>query len=240
MTEEEIILWEKISLFKLDELDSSFKFSNRLARENGWSITFSEKVIEEYKKFMFLCCISETGVTPSDQVDQAWHLHLTYTKSYWIDFCKNTLSKEIHHNPTKGGNSEREKFDDYYTKTLNLYIDKFQCEPPKSIWPNNEKRFSDINFQRVNLKNHWLLPKPVFKNKSFLFLVLLVSILSIQAYSKNEIIEVIILIIIVLFLINLIFNNKKNDSGCSGCSPGGCSDHSGCGGDSGCSGCGGD
>src|SRR6185436_16480072 len=103
MTINEKELWDKISSFKIDDDGSSFRFSKRLARENGWTISYSGNVIEEYKKFIFLCCISKTGVTPSDQVDQAWHLHLTFTKSYWVDLCKNIISKEIHHNPTKGG-----------------------------------------------------------------------------------------------------------------------------------------
>ncbi len=142
MTTEENILWTKISAFKLDDENSSFKFSTRLARDNGWTFSYAKAVIEEYKKFIFLCCINKTGTTPSDQVDQVWHLHLTYTESYWIDFCKNTLHKEIHHNPTKGGQKEAEKFDDYYSETLRLYKEKFQMEPPKNIWPDNVERFS--------------------------------------------------------------------------------------------------
>ncbi len=102
-------LWDKIESFQLDDLNANFTFSKRLARDNGWTFTFSKKVIAEYKKFIYLCCISENPITPSDAVDQAWHLHLTYTKSYWKDFCSNTLNREIHHNPTKGGDSEQQK-----------------------------------------------------------------------------------------------------------------------------------
>lgn len=250
MTTEENILWTKISSFSLDEDSSSFKFSRRLARENGWTISYSEKVIEEYKKFIFLCCITQTSVTPSDQVDQVWHLHLTYTKSYWTDLCKNTLSKEIHHNPTKGGQSEGKKFDDFYTGTIKLYKEKFKADPPKTIWPDNEKRFSDINFQRVNLKNYWLFRRPDFSRKNILlFLLLFFSFFSIQATSKSDIGKIIGMAIVVGFLIYTIFKNKNGGgSGGSGCSTSGCGGHhghSGCGGDSGCggsgcSGCGGD
>lgn len=114
MTDKEMELFEKIQAFELDDNSASFKFSERLARENGWSKTYTHRVIDEYKKFIFLCCISDSGVTPSDPVDQAWHLHLTFTKSYWIDFCQNTLGQQIHHNPTKGGDNEREKFKNFY------------------------------------------------------------------------------------------------------------------------------
>src|SRR6478735_1062085 len=117
MTPIENELWMRIEQFELDEPGVAFKFSDRLARENGWTKAYAKRVIKEYKKFIFLCCISTHGVTPSDPVDQAWHLHLTYTRSYWIDLCKNTLNREIHHNPTKGGQKEAEKFDGFYTSS---------------------------------------------------------------------------------------------------------------------------
>ncbi|MUV03051.1 hypothetical protein GN157_04950 [Flavobacterium rakeshii] len=101
MTAPQKELWDKISNFRLDDPDASFTFSARLARENGWTKEYTNSVIEEYRKFIFLCCVSKSSATPSDPVNQVWHLHLTYTKSYWINFCKSTLQREIHHNPTK-------------------------------------------------------------------------------------------------------------------------------------------
>jgi len=234
MTAEEKTLWNRISSFQLDDSGSSFQFSHRLARENGWTKSYSKKVIEEYKKFIFLCCISEIAVTPSDQVDQVWHLHLTYTRSYWIDLCRNTLSKEIHHNPTKGGNSEGKKFDNFYTGTLTLYKEKFGEEAPVTVWPENEKRFSDIHFQRVNMKRNWVFRKWNLNGKSTTILLLLVSsFFFIQSHSNGVIIEILMAVLFMLFLFK---GPGGNGNGCSG---GGCGGHSGCGGDSGCSGCGG-
>jgi len=243
MTPEENTLWLKLASLNLDDDNASFKFSHRLARENGWTISYSKQVIEEYKKFIFLCTITNTGVTPSDQVDQAWHLHLTYTKSYWKDLCENILNKEIHHNPTKGGKSEGEKFNDFYTDTIKLYKEKFKKEPPISIWPNNKKRFSDINFQRINLKNYWLVKRPKIGVKNLILIsIILIGIFSIQASSSDNTGLFIVLIVLVGIIVYNIFNNKNggNNSG-NGCSGGGCGSsggHSGCS-SSGCSGCGG-
>jgi len=36
MTSEEVTLWQKIKAFRIDDNQSSFTFSARLARENGW------------------------------------------------------------------------------------------------------------------------------------------------------------------------------------------------------------
>ena len=249
MTKEQKLLWEKILNFKIDDENSDFNFSKRLAKENNWSVEYSKRVIEEYKKFIFLCCITKTGVTPSDQVDQAWHLHLTYTKSYWIDFCKNTLEKEIHHNPTNGGETEAIKFDNFYTKTKEDYKIVFNTEPPIEIWPSNENRFNEIDFKRINTNRNWIIKKPTLRERNIYLSIffLFTSIFLTQAFYLSS--DTFILIILIIFFIIMIdYSNKNNGgSGCSGgCASGcsthtgnhGCSSDSGCG-SSGCSGCGG-
>lgn len=160
MNVNQLKLWNQIKSFELDDPDSSLSFTDRLARENGWTIEFSIRAILEYKKFIFLLTISNHPLTPSDQVDQVWHLHLLYTQSYWEDFCENLLNRKIHHGPTKGGAKENEKFTNWYEKTKNLYLETFKKQPPTDIWPTSEIRFSEIEFERVNLKRNWIIKKP--------------------------------------------------------------------------------
>jgi len=161
MNREEKILWNKILNFSIDDPDSSFTFTDRLCRENNWSMEYALRAVMEYKKFIFLVCTSDYSQTPSDQVDQVWHLHLLYTQSYWIEFCKGLLDKEIHHGPTKGI-EERGLFRDLYSDTLELYAEKFNEKPPKDIWPSPEKRISEIHFSRVNRHRNWVIPKIKF------------------------------------------------------------------------------
>ena len=130
-----IQLWKNIQSFEFDEPSSTFPFSKKLQQENNWSINFTNQAIEEYRKFIFLCCIAATGASPSDIVDKVWHLHLTYTQNYWISFCKNTLHKDIHHHPSKGGNLEDIKHIDWYNDTLKLYKEVFECGAPLNVWP---------------------------------------------------------------------------------------------------------
>lgn len=159
MTLEQEILWGKIRTFELDDPLISLTFTDRLARENGWTLVYALRTVDEYKKFMFLLCLADHPLTPSDQVDQVWHLHLLYTQSYWIDFCKDTINKQIHHGPTKGGTSENNKFTDWYEKTKQLYKSIFGYDTPNDIWPTSKIRFSEINFQRVNLDRNWIIKK---------------------------------------------------------------------------------
>lgn len=74
-------LYKKLKNWQIDEISSAFSFSKRLARDNGWTHAYARRVVEEYKKFVFLAICAGHPVTPSDQVDQAWHLHLTLSAS---------------------------------------------------------------------------------------------------------------------------------------------------------------
>lgn len=160
MTNESSKLWDNLKQFELDDNDSQLTFTDRLARENGWTHEFSVRAILEYKKFIFLIVISSQPLTPSDEVDQVWHLHLLYTHSYWTEMCDNLLNRKIHHGPTKGGQSEGLKFTDWYLKTMELYKIHFGEVPPADIWPPGETRFKNVNFQRVNMDVHWIIKKP--------------------------------------------------------------------------------
>lgn len=228
MTEQEKALWQRIQDFHLDEPDVAFKFSDRLARENGWTLNFAKRVIQEYKRFIFLCCVSERGVTPPDAVDQAWHLHLTFTHSYWTEFCKNTLQQDIHHNPTKGGKQEAQKFNTFYTSSQQLYLEKFSQLPPADIWKDNHTRFSDINFRRVNTGRYWLVPKPRLNAKVLIIaLIILSTFVFIQA-TAAMIWPIVIMGLVALSVIGS-WRENKNKSHNSNDKSGGCST-AGCGG----------
>lgn len=257
MNAAETLLWAKIEAFKLDNPEAGFKFSTRLARENGWSLSYTNRVIDEYKKFIFLCCISGSGVTPSDPVDQAWHLHLTYTRSYWIDLCQNTIGQNIHHNPTKGGGDEAKKFNKYYTAVKDIYQQHFNMFPPADIWHNNQRRFKEINFQRVNMDRYWLIKKPRFTIYSAVAVMLLV-ILAVFVQATDSLFAILFMLGVVSFVTVAVYRHEsdpnrsnkgdnRDNSGSGGCGGDSSWDHSshhgghdsdGHGGDSGCgSGC---
>jgi len=142
-------LWDKIQSFPIDDGKAVVPFSSKLATAQKWSIEFTQKAIEEYRKFILLCCISEKGASPSQTVDEVWHLHLTYTQSYWKDFCRDTLGKDIHHHPSSGGDQENHKHQEWYKETLALYRSIFDIDPPSDIWPPPEPGVSIPEEPRV-------------------------------------------------------------------------------------------
>lgn len=132
-------LWEKVERFELDEPGASKTFTDRLMLEQNWSRGFANKAIAEYKRFMVMCVVLPEGASPSYVVDQVWHLHLTYTKSYWVDFCRNTLGKDVHHIPSKGGKDEEYRHIKWYQDTLRHYEALFGIRPPQDVWLNRVK-----------------------------------------------------------------------------------------------------
>lgn len=154
-------LWQRLEAFDLDDMGAAFKFSDRLARENGWKPAFAKRVIEEYKRFCYLAVRAGHDVTPSDQVDQVWHLHLSYSRNYWDEFCAKVLQTDLHHGPTRGGGEEAAKYRNWYEATLDSYARISGEPPPADIWPAPSARFSNVDaMQRVNTADHILIPRP--------------------------------------------------------------------------------
>lgn len=153
-------LLAKLVAFDIDGADVPQSFAVRLARENGWSVAFARRAVDEYKRFVFLAVTGSAPVCPSEAVDAVWHLHLTYTRSYWQRFCAELLGKPLHHDPTKGGASEGEKHVAMYEATLARYRDTFGEAPPADVWPAAEQRFGDDTSHRaVNTVRNWVIPK---------------------------------------------------------------------------------
>ncbi|HEY9859033.1 MAG TPA: TIGR04222 domain-containing membrane protein [Candidatus Obscuribacterales bacterium] len=134
MNIEQAELYDRIQRFGLDDVDADLSFSKRLARENGWTVQYTQRVIAEYKRFAFLAVVAGHPVSPPHPIDEAWHLHLLYTRSYWGYFCPKVLQVPLHHEPTREGGSEHEKFNSWYAKTLSSYEVWFEKIPPSDIW----------------------------------------------------------------------------------------------------------
>lgn len=161
-------LWQRLAAYEIGPSTASLTFAQRLARENRWSSAFAERVIREYKRFCYLAVTAGHEVTPSDAVDQAWHLHLTYSRDYWERFCPEVLGTSLHHGPTAGGTVERRRYYDQYAATLKSYEETFAEPPPPDIWREAKRRFAiDPKAFRVNpqdvmvLSRNWLIILPM-------------------------------------------------------------------------------
>ena len=152
MLEKQQQLYQRICAYELDDPSHEIGFLDHLIRANGWSRPFGLRAIEEYRKFVFLALVADHQVTPSDQVDQVWHLHLLFSEAYWNDFCPRVLGRPLHHHPAKGGQAERDRFHELYRATIRSYRQHFG-EPPADLWPPVDVRFGrDLQMQRGRIR----------------------------------------------------------------------------------------
>lgn len=159
MTPDEQTLYTNIGRFDLDDPAADFPFSVKLAWEYQWTVMYTYRAMQEYKKFMFLVAIAGQELSPSTVVDRVWHLHLLYTRSYWDEFCGKILNKPIHHFPGLGGIGESLKYYNQYCRTLELYLNYFGT-PPGDIWNQPKFRSEGVLFQWIDRNRYWLIQKP--------------------------------------------------------------------------------
>jgi hypothetical protein len=153
-------IWVALSQYEIGPTDAALPFAKRLARENGWSAARAERVLTEYRCFCFLAATAGHKVTPSDSVDQAWHLHLTYSRDYWERFCP-MLGGPFHHEPTAGGGKLKQLHFEQYAHTLKSYERIFGRSPPADIWPKAARTLIDsAKARRVHPRDGIVLSWP--------------------------------------------------------------------------------
>ncbi|SDQ42843.1 hypothetical protein SAMN05421664_1572 [Chryseobacterium soldanellicola] len=228
-------LWSRLQEFSLDAPNVDFPFSKKLAKEESWTVDFTKKAIEEYKKFVYLCCVLPNGASPSEIVDKVWHMHLIYTQNYWEEFCPNILKRKLHHHPSKGGFAEKDKHQNWFSDTLKNYKEIFNQEAPAEIWNNTIKHKQPVK--------SWLR---ILKISGLTGFLLMVYSCSDSTFNTLAIVfgSIISFFLLISFLsmilgVNTPKDQDKNDNSADGggCSGGGGSCGGGCGG--GCGGCGG-
>ncbi len=126
-------LWHAIERLSFDSPGAEFGFVARLARDHLWSDDFAARAVAEYRRFLYLAATGDEMMTPSDIVDEVWHLHLSYTRSYWDDLCGSILRRPLHHDPTPGGEMADAVYRLAYAATLARYRDTFLHTAPPDI-----------------------------------------------------------------------------------------------------------
>ncbi|MDJ0511294.1 MAG: hypothetical protein QNJ64_18875 [Crocosphaera sp.] len=169
MTPEETQLYQRICQFEIDDSLAAFPFSAKLSWEYQWSGIYTYRVIQEYKKFLFLVMVANQEISPSTAVDRAWHLHLLYTQSYWDELCGKVLKRSLHHIPGLGRKEDGLKYYYQYCQTLDIYH-KYFGMPPDNIWNPPKYKGEKISFQWVDREKYWIIPKPTFSRSYFHYL----------------------------------------------------------------------
>ncbi len=113
-------------------------FWQTLAKRQGWTLSFSEHVFDEYRKFLYLALTSEWAITAPPPIRAAWDLHRELPS--WRNLPE---AVEIERRLSASGSLEETRT--AYTVTFGQY-------PPESIWPNRtrpQKRSSGRGAHRI-------------------------------------------------------------------------------------------
>ena len=100
----------------------------------GWSKRFARRAVDEYLCFLELAIQFGAQQSPSHIVDQAWHIHLQFTKDYWEYLCPTILGFNLHHVPTTKSKEASEQNYKQYVNTLDNYEQLFGSPDPH-FWP---------------------------------------------------------------------------------------------------------
>jgi len=237
-------VWLSLRQFPLDDPTHAVPFSTRLRCEQGWSSAFTSRVLDEYRRFLFLTATHDELIVPSEAVDQAWHLHMLDTRAYWDELCGRVAGRPIHHTPSRGGATEDTRHADGYEATLRRYREAFDEPPPADIWPSAHERFAG-RYRRFDTRDVWVIPKRVVRGGAAGAFALAVLAGCAKATSSTVTGFVLVGMIVAMFAALVwaaaharVGDDKSRDgksTGNSGCGGGG----SGCGCDGGGGGCGG-
>ncbi len=160
-------LWAKIKSWDMTPTGSDICFERKLAMDNGWTQGFASLVTQEYKKFLYLTQTAGQLVCPSDEVDQAWHQHLTQTVSY-DKFCSEVFGKYLHHHASNGGVDELARHKAMYEFTLRTYRNTFHKTPCEDIWPDVETRFAPKALKGIG----GVIPRAILLTNAFIGIVI--------------------------------------------------------------------
>lgn len=127
-------LRDALSHMRIESPDG-IRFEDALAREEGWTPAFAERVADEYCGFLYLAATAGFEVTPSECVDRAWHLHLAWPH-YRDILCGRIIGRPLEHRPGTGEPEDDARCLRQYEETLALYERVFGKPPPPDIWPS--------------------------------------------------------------------------------------------------------
>lgn len=88
--------------------------------------------MEEYKKFLYLCSVSDFPCVPSLAIDEAWHLHILRTTNY-AQMCQQVFGKFLHHAPTRSAQDQK-LLEEQFERTLQAYEKTFGKSAPPQAW----------------------------------------------------------------------------------------------------------
>lgn len=124
-------LWLKLNMMNAEGLQAFAPLMQMMQQQMGANAEMAQRVIEEYRKFLFLAMRAGHQVIPPGIVNDVWMMHLQNAQNYWEN-----LGQMISERPLSQGVDAKElaSMADHWKATLESYERVFGTKPPMDIW----------------------------------------------------------------------------------------------------------
>lgn len=124
-------LWLKLNMMNAQGLQSFAPLAKAMEQQMGANTEMAQRVIEEYRKFLFLAMRAGHQVIPPGIINDVWMMHLQQAQNYW-----ETLGEMITERPVAQGLDAKsfQSMSDAWAATLQSYEKIFGTSPPMDIW----------------------------------------------------------------------------------------------------------
>ncbi len=94
---------------------------------------FTRGILLEAKRMLLLRVLRDHPVTPSLEIDDAWHEMILFTRFYQ-DFCGFLGGGFLHHDPDVETPVEESSGEQLYDLTQRWYEEEFRIKPDQKYW----------------------------------------------------------------------------------------------------------
>ena len=124
-------LWLKLNMMNAQGLQAFAPVMQMVEKQMGANAEMAGRIIEEYRKFLFLAMRSGHQVIPPGVINDVWMMHMQNAQNFWEN-----LGQMITERPVAGGVDAKSmgSMADAWTETLKSYEKIFGTKPPMDIW----------------------------------------------------------------------------------------------------------
>lgn len=125
-------LWQRLLSFEFPLSRAPWRLSRQVASEVGLTDEQANRVVHEYRRFLYLAATAEEDVAPSPLIDEVWRMHLKDRPAPSSPLWTYVIGRVIE---PRSGRPPPVR-DPVYARTLALYRAEFGEAPFDRIWPD--------------------------------------------------------------------------------------------------------
>jgi hypothetical protein len=124
-------LWLKLNMMNAEGLTAFAPLVQAMQAQMGHSAEAAQRIIEEYRKFLFLAMRAGHQVIPPGVVNDVWLMHMESVQDYWEALGGMISERPIAQGVGAAGAASAA---DAWKATLQSYERIFGTKPPMDIW----------------------------------------------------------------------------------------------------------